>query len=215
VPNHVHMLHAERAGKYDSAVLDSSFDTGTLTFRPPTVIEIAAEQAGAGAIRVWKGAAQMLLLIALALAARSRRELMVSGLTYLIGEWIGTAAILHYGWQPQPRFAEAAVALALAWLALEMIAFPTSGGRWMLALVFGGFEGMFFSLFIADSGYKTGWVLAGAAFASIVVFALTALVRRLLGRVSAPPRYGMTAERIAACALLVTGATWFVVRLRG
>ena len=40
--------------------------------------------------------------------------------------------ILRADWQPSPRFAEAAAALALAYLALEILAFPQSRGRWLL-----------------------------------------------------------------------------------
>ena len=50
VTNHIHMLHAERAGKSDQAILDSSFPSATLAFRPPTRAEIAVEQSGAGAM---------------------------------------------------------------------------------------------------------------------------------------------------------------------
>lgn len=74
-PNHVHMLHAERAGKYDQAILDSSFPSATLAFRPPTAAEVALTQSGAGFAQVLASAAQLLLLFATAFAARNRSEL--------------------------------------------------------------------------------------------------------------------------------------------
>ena len=210
VPNHIHMLHGERNGKSDQAILDSSFSSASLAFRPPTAFETAVEQSGAGAERVWTNAVQLLLLIALAIASRSRRELAVVGTAFLAGECLSTVTILHSSWQPSPRFAEAAAALALAYLALEIVAFPKSGGRWLLALLFGAFEGMYFSIFVGESGYRAGYVLPGAALAGAMVLLLAALAVYLI-----PRRYRALLSRIAASLLLVTGSMWFYLRLRG
>ena len=215
VPNHIHMLHGERAGKSDQAILDSAFSTAILAFRPPTAPELMAEQAGAGAFRVWTSWAQALLLLAIALAARTRRELLALTLAFLCGEVAGTAMILRANWQPSPRFAEAAAALALAYLALEILAFPQSRGRWLLALLFGSFEGMYFAVFLSDSGYRFGYVLSGAAIAAVfLLFDFAALIS-LLARFCVPDRYRRIPLRIAASALLITGSVWFVIRLRG
>jgi hypothetical protein len=215
VPNHIHMLHAERNGKQDQAILDSSFSSATLAFRPPTAFEVAAGQSGAGAVRVWTNAVQLLLLIALAIASRSFTELAAVGAAFLAGECVGTLVILHSAWQPSTRFAEAAAALALAYLALEIIAFPKSAGRWILALVFGAFEGMYFATFIGESGYRTPYVLSGAAFGAILILLLSAFVEYLLTRARLRAPYRLILSRIAASALLVTGSTWFFIRLRG
>jgi len=136
VPNHIHLLRAERDGKYDQAILDSAFSSATLAFRPPTAVETAVGESAAGAMRVGTNVTQVLLLVVIALAARSRRELAVLVAAFLAGECAGTAILLRTLWQPPLRFAEAAAALALAYLALEILAFPKSGGRWMLGLVF-------------------------------------------------------------------------------
>ncbi|MDE3194774.1 MAG: hypothetical protein KGN84_00395, partial [Acidobacteriota bacterium] len=69
VPNHIHMLHADRNGKSDQAILDSTFSDATLAFRPPTRAELIARQSGAGAFRVWTSWAILLLLVAVTLAA--------------------------------------------------------------------------------------------------------------------------------------------------
>jgi hypothetical protein len=208
VPNHIHMLHAERAGKSDQAILDSAFSTATLAFRPPTAPELIADQAGAGAFRVWTNWAQVLLLLAIALASRTRRELIASSAAFLCGQIAGTALILRTAWQPSPRFTEAAAALALAYLALEIIAFPQSRGRWLLALLFGSFEGMYFAVFLTDSGYRFGYVLSGAAAASLILLAVFGALSPLLARSRAIPL------KATAGALLATGSVWFVVRLR-
>jgi hypothetical protein len=207
VPNHIHMLHAEKGDKYDQAILDSAFPTATLAFRPPTPLEVAVDQATAGAMRVWTNPAQVLLLIALALAARTRREWAILTAVFLAGECLGTIALLRASWQPSLRFAEAAAALALAYLALEMLAFPKSGGRWILALCFGAFQGMFFALFVTQSGYRIDRVLSGAALAALLIAAAAAGAVTLAGRI----RF----LRIGAhWALLATGAIWFAMRLR-
>jgi hypothetical protein len=211
VPNHIHMLHAERAGKSDQAILDASFHTATLNFRPPTATELAVEQSGAGAIAVWTNAVQLLLLIALVFAARSRTEMLWTGLAFLTGECAGTAAILRSGWQPSPRFTEAAAALALTYLALEILVFPKAAGRWILALLFGGFSGMYFSVFINDSGYRAPWVLAGAAFAGVVVFSAATLIGFAFSKLPFKNRLA----QLAAAGLFATGSIWFVLRLRG
>jgi hypothetical protein len=208
VPNHIHMLHAERAGKSDQAILDSAFSTATLAFRPPTAAERIADQAGAGAFRVWTNWAQVLLLLAIALASRTRRELIASSAAFLSGQIAGTAIVLRTAWQPSPRFTEAAAALALAYLALEIIAFPQSRGRWLLALLFGSFEGMYFAVFLTDSGYRFGYVLSGAAAASLLLLAVFGAISPLLARYRAIPL------KATASALLATGSVWFVVRLR-
>ena len=76
VPNHVHLLRASLGEKRDQAIFDLGFTRATLRFRPPTAAEIAVTQAGAGFVRALGGAVQLLFLAALALAARSRRELL-------------------------------------------------------------------------------------------------------------------------------------------
>jgi hypothetical protein len=214
VPNHIHLLHAERAGKFDRAILDSAFPSATLAFRPPTPVEMAVDQSAAGAMRVWTNLAQVLLLAALALAARAWQELTVLLAAFLAGEYGSTAILLRTAWQPPPRFAEAAAALALAYLALEILAFPKSGGRWLLALLFGAFQGMFFALFISESGYRTVWVLAGAALGALTVGGVCALAGFAATRALARESGRKVLRTLAGSSLLATGVVWFAVRLR-
>lgn len=214
VPNHIHMLHAERAGKSDQAILDSTFPSASLAFRPPTAVELAIDQAVSGARRVWSNLAQLLLLVALALAARGYGEFALLIAVFLAGECAGTFALLKTAWQPSLRFAEAAAALALAYLALETVAFPKSGGRWLLALVFGAFQGMFFSLFVAQSGFDTGWVLAGAALGACAIAAICAFGGIAAARVIARDSAIRILRTLASYALLATGLAWFTLRLR-
>jgi hypothetical protein len=214
VPNHVHMLHAERAGKYDQAILDSSFPAATLAFRPPTATEIAVEQTSAGFAQMFASSVQLLLLFAVALASANRRQFASAAVAFVAGQCATALVVLHSGWQPQPRFAESAAALALAYLALEMLVFPASRGRWLMAAILGVFSGMYFNVFISESGYSAAWVLTGAALASAGCATLMWLVIGLASRIPMRDSLRVIAARGAAMVLLCTGAVWFAVRLR-
>jgi len=215
VTNHIHMLRATRAGRFDQAILDAAFPSATLAFRPPTAVETAVKESGSGFIRVFSSASQILLLIALVLAARSRRELLVAGAAFFIGEAAGTLGILKASWQPTPRFSEAAAALALAYLALEILVFPASKGRWLLALIFGAFEGMYFALFVSESGYNPAWVVTGAALAGIFILTGAAFAGYGVSRIRAFEQRRLLFTRIAATALMISGSVWFAIRLKG
>jgi HupE / UreJ protein len=206
VPNHVHLLRAEMGGKRDEGIFDLGFTRATLRFRPPTAIETAVTQAGAGFVRALGGAVQILFLAAMAIAARSRRELLAIAGAFLLGQCAATLAVPHLAWQPAPRFVEAAIALAVAYLAVEILLLPEAGVRWLVTFVLGLFHGMYFHLFLQTTGYSPALVLAGAALAEIAGVSLMALV---LWRTPA------VVKRVAAGALLVVGMGWFIVRLKG
>jgi hypothetical protein len=214
VPNHVHMLHGERGGKYDQAILDSSFPSATLAFRPPTAAEVAVSQTASGFLQIFAVGVQMLLLFAAVFAARTRPELAAILLAFVAGQCAGALAPAHAGWQPQPRFAESAAALALAWLSLEMLLFPGSRGRWVMAAVLGVFSGLYFSLFIGESGYSAGWVLIGAAAACLLLAGILEIVGLTLNRLPFREFFRVQARRATASVLLCTGAIWFIFRLR-
>ena len=211
VPNHVHMLRAELNGKQDQAVFDAAFSRATLLFRPPTAVEIAVTQSAAGFVRALGGAVPVLLLAALVLAARRARELMAVSGMFVAGEIAAAVAVAHVAWQPAPRFVEAAMALALAYLAVEILLLPEAGARWAVAGVLGGFQGLYFYLFLQNTGYRPAFVLGGAVAAQAVVIAILALVFSRIGRVAKALR----PVQVASAALLVFGMTWFFLRLRG
>jgi hypothetical protein len=211
VPNHVHLLRAEMGGKRDQAVFDRSFPQATLRFRPPTAAEVAMTEAGAGFVRALGGPVQILFLAALALAARSRRELLQLIAMFLAGQVAAVLVVPRTGWVPAPRFVEAAAALAVAYLAVEVLLLPKAGARSLIAGVIGVFYGLFLYLFVATADYRPGFVLAGAAVAEIAV---TGVLSLLFARVV---RWGQSVRivQVAASALLVFALGWFIVRLRG
>jgi hypothetical protein len=214
VPNHVHLLRAslgEKPGeKRDEAIFDLGFTRATLRFRPPTAAEIAITQAGAGFVRALGGAVQVLFLAALVLAARSRRELLAIASMFLLGQAASVLTMAHVAWQPAPRFVEAATALAVAYLAVEILLLPQAGARWLVAGVLGVLHGLYFHLFVQTTGYSPALVLLGAALAEASAIAVLALARARVGRMAKAFR----PVQVAASALLVFGMVWFLLRLR-
>ena len=207
VPSHVHFLRAEMGGKQDQGMFDLNFTRVTLRFRPPSAAEIGLMEATGGFQRALGGPVQILFLAALALAARNRGELLRISLMFLAGQAAAVLIVPHTTWQPAPRFVEAAAALTVAYLAVEILLLPKAGARWLIAGVLGVFHGLFFYLFLQAAGYRPGFVLAGAFAAEIsVIGVLAALLARVL-------RWSQ-AVRVSASALLVFGMVWFILRLR-
>ncbi len=211
VPNHVHLLRVENGGKRDQAVFDISFPRATLRFRPPTALETAITQVGAGAVRALGGAAQILFLVSLVLAARSRRELLLLTGMFLGGQIAAAAIVPRTAWQPPARFVEAAAGLTIAYLAVEILVLPKAGMRWLIVAVLGGFHGLYFALFLRTTGYSTLYVLSGAAAAEVGVAAIAGAVFGYAGRRLA----AWKPVTVCAAILLATGMAWFFARLRG
>jgi len=206
VPNHVHLLRAKMGGKEDQGIFDLTFTRATLRFRPPTHVEVALTQSGAGFMRALGGVAQVLFLVALVLAARGRKEMLTLSAMFLVGQMASIFIVPHTAWQPAPRFVEAAAALTVAYLAVEVLLLPQAGARWLVAGVLGAFHGLYFCLFVQNTGYRPELVLAGAALAEVAALAILALL--LL-------RTGQIIHRAGEAALLLCGLFWFVLRLRG
>lgn len=210
VPNHVHLLRAENAGKHDQAVFDYSFTRATLRFRPPTPLEIAVQQSFEGVHRAIAGPLQLLFLAALVLAARTRRELLLLTGMFLLGEIAATLIAGQIPWQPQIRFVEAAMALSVAYLAVEILFLPEAGMRWLIAGALGSFHGLSLYLVLASSEFRAAYVLGGAILAEVAVIGLFGLAFWSLRS-----RWAVGGlVRVCATALLIFGLGWFVLRLR-
>ena len=210
VPNHVHLLRVENGGKRDQALFDISFPRATLRFRPPTALETAITQAGGGALRSLGGAAQILFLASLVVAARSRRELILLTVMFLAGQIAAALVIPRTGWQPAARFVEAAAGLTVAYLAVEILVLPQAGMRWLIVTVLGAFHGLYFALFLRTTSYRAAYVLTGAAVAEIALIAVCALL------FSAARKRLAVLRPVPVCAslLLVIGMAWFFLRIR-
>lgn len=205
VPNHVHLLRAYRGDKVDQAVFDLSYTSAELRFRPPTAWELAVREVAAGFLRAVGGAAPILFLASLVLAARSRRELAALTAALFTGE---LAACVAGPWMVpwlSPRFIEAAAALTIAYLAFEIVLLPKSANRWLVVGILGVFQGAWFALFLNGSGYGATFFLSGVLAAELLAIGAMALLIWKLPRRVIP---------VAASILLGTGLVWFFVRLR-
>ncbi len=210
VPNHVHLLRAENAGKHDQAIFDYSFTQTSLRFRPPTAFETAVEESFEGVLRAVAGPVQLLFLAGLVLAARGRRELLLLTLMFLSGEVIAAFVAGAVHWQPPVRFVEAAMALSVAYLAVEILFLPQAGMRWLIAGILGGFHGMSLYLVLAGTGFHASYFLGGAAISELAVIGALAFGIWLLQR-----RWAITRLiQATASLLLVLGMTWFFLRVR-
>jgi hypothetical protein len=206
VPNHVHLLHAYKNGKSDQAVFDLSFTNADVRFRPPTAFESAVRAFAGGFMQAVESAAALVFLAALVLAARSRRELIELYGALIAGELcaIIAAPLMHIGLSA--RFIEAAAALTIAYLALEVALLPQSRMRWMVVAALGAFHGLYFSLFLSEAGYSPGAFIIGIALAqAAVVSGLRLTTRRMF--------VFTRVVRTAASILLCAGLAWFFVRL--
>ena len=158
VPNHVHWLHAVRGANSDQEIFDQAFPSSELRFRPPSRIETFLREFGLGfarAVRNWIG-----LLFILGLAIAAPRAFVPLG-CFLIGE---AAAILigpRIPWPMAPRFLEAAMALTVAYLAVEILmASPEKSLAWIVG-VLGLFHGLGVSGFPIPYGVAAGvWQVA-------------------------------------------------------
>lgn len=211
VPNHVHLLHAERDGLSDQAIFDFSYTRLPLRFTPPGRAAMAFSQVWAGMLRAAGGLAQLLFLLALAMAARSRRELGALAGAFVAGECASALYIAYGSWSPAPRFVEAAAALTVAYLAVEILLLPEARHRWAVAAALGVFHGFYFGLFLRDSRMHWLPVLGGVVFAELALLAAFAWLLRGLERIAARLR----PIKAAAGLLLAVGMAWFFLRLRG
>ncbi|MBS1827964.1 MAG: HupE/UreJ family protein [Acidobacteria bacterium] len=212
VPNHVHLLRAYLGDKTDQAVFDFSAPKATIRFRPPTGFETFVTGFGSGFARAFSSGAAVLFLACLALAARRNTELVLISLSFLAGEIASALIVPATAWNPVPRFVEAALALTIAYLAVEILTLPNAGQRWLVAAVLGLFHGLSYALYLTSTGYEAMPVLLGMAVAEVLAIAVFAMLLARLGRIFSS--IAPLASRITACFLLLTGLSWFFLRLR-
>ncbi len=172
VANHVHWLHAVRGANSDQEIFDQAFPRSELRFRPASRVETFFREFGLGLARSARNWIGLLFIFGLAIAAP--RVLVVFG-CFLIGE---AAAILigpRIPWPLAPRFLEAAMALTLAYLAVEILmASPAKSLAWVVGLL-----GLFHGLVV--SGFPLPYGVA-AGLLQVAVFAVLLLAARYAAR---------------------------------
>jgi len=197
VPNHLHLLRAVNGAKHDQVVFDSAFTSATLRFRPPTQAELAAQQSASAAAHVVTGLLPLLFLVTLALAAANWRQLAVITAIFLTGQLAG--ALIP--WQPSPRFLESAAALAVAYLAVEVLFLPNSKARWLVAAALGMVPGLVLAAHIRQAESSLFYAFLGTALVDLLVLGVTAAFTF---------RFPQT-RRLFAALTLATGLGWFVL----
>ncbi len=213
VPNHVHLLHAYREDKSDQVVFDFSNTEQLIRFRPPTAFETWVKAMGSGFARVFSSAASVLFLACLAMAARGRRELAWMTVAFLAGEIAAALIVPLTEWNPAPRFVDAALALTVAYLAVEVLALPNAGQRWVVAAALGGFHGLAIAVYLTGTGYGAAPVLSGVALGDSILVGAAAFLLNRLGRLFTG--LAVPAQRVSASLLMVFGLSWFFLALRG
>jgi hydrogenase/urease accessory protein HupE len=164
----------------------------------------------AGVVRVPMGPFQVLFLVALVLAGRQRRELLWLAAAFAASESLSAVVLAGISWAPPPRFIEAAAALTVAYLAIEILVLPEAGHRWLIAAAMGVFHGFYFGSFLKQSEMESLYVLGGVLLANALLLGLFAyLLTRL--KEGAP---WLRPVKSGAAVLFVIGVVWFVMRVR-
>jgi hypothetical protein len=194
VPNHVHWLHAVRGANSDQEVFDQAFPRSELRFRPPSRIETFAREFGLGFLRAATNWIGLLFLLGLAIAAP--RSIAPFG-CFLIGEVTAILIGPRIPWPLAPRFLEAAMALTVAYLAVEILMVAeVKHLAWIV-----GFLGLFHGLSIA--GFPMRYSV-GAGALQVAVFLLLAWGARYLS---------LFWRRGVAWGLVAAGLGGFAVRI--
>ncbi len=207
VSNHVHILHSGEAGLARQTMFDIVSPEAEIRFATPAPAEIFQSQFTAGMRRVIVNPILVLFLLALVLAARMPQEALKIAAAFLAAE-VPAALVFQASAQPLPvRFVEAAGALTIAYLAVEVLLLPEAGKRWLIAGGLGLFHGLFFGGFLRQTELRPLYFLSGAVLCEIIVLVVLGGIRlKTCGR-----RW----EQLAALLLFVIGFGWFLIRLQG
>ena len=195
VPNHVHWLHATRGANSDQEIFDQAFPRSELRFRPPSRMEIFWRQFGLGFARAAMNWIGLLFLVGLAVAAP--RSFLPLG-CFLTGE---AAAILigpRIPWPLAPRFLESAMALTVAYLAVEILMASDARNLSWIVVVLGVFHGLFVA------GFPLPYSVGAGLLQVAVVAALGVGARYLSGSWRRGIAWGLLVAGLGAFALRVT-----------
>lgn len=202
--NHTHVLSAVRGEVTAHGVLQASSPTAKLRFRPLTLAEQLTEGAWAGGQWLLTTPVMLLLLAAIVVASRSWPEFKLLAACFVIGQAL---PLLAASVTPvlNPRFLELASALAVAYLAVEILFLPQAGTRWLVVAVVGLFPGLALAAMVRQTELSAVGVWLGAQSMEAMLVATSgfAWLRYSIGR-------GL--DRLAGWALLALGAAWFAYR---
>ena len=207
VPQHVHVLRSGDREAARQTVFDITSRESEIRFVPPTWQETAATETGAGVRKALTSPELILFLVALALAGRTRNEL-VACVTAFLAAQSGIALVGSFArWALPVGFLEAAAALTVAYVAAEVLFLPNAKKRWLVCGAMGCFHGLFLGAFLGGANMNPAYFLPGAVGLETVLAAGVASLRLRI-RARRP-------EQLAALLLLVIGLGWFGLRMVG
>ncbi len=207
VPQHVHIVSSGEGETVRQTVFDIASREAEIRFKPPTRWEVLRSQFAAGARQAVTNPALLLFLAVLALAGRTRRELVISVAAFLLAETVAALVLKVSPWMLPSRFVEAAAALTVAYLATEILLLPEAQQRSLVCAGMGGFHGLFLGSFLRQTGMQPAWFLTGVLGCEMLLLAA-------LGSLWLYTR-SRRKEQILALLLLLCGVSWFVMRLQG
>jgi hypothetical protein len=193
VPNHVHWLHAVRGANSDQEIFDQAFPRSELRFRPPSRIETLGRGFALGFARAAMNWIGLLFVLGLAIAA-PRSILPVA--CFILGEVFAILVGPHIPSPLAPRFLEAAMALTVAYLAVEILMAAAKHMAWIVGVL-----GLFHGLSIA--GFPVPYSV-GALALQLVALTVLALCAR---------RFSLVWRRGLAWALLAAGLVGFAMKV--
>ena len=158
VENHVHVMHASRAGRVDQAVFDFGTEEAVLGFRQAGVVETA--------IRSRPQLVGILLLATLAAGVLAS----IAGCAAFVAAGLAALALRFWTWQLSPGFTEAAVAVISAYAAFEALFFPPGKTRVIAAGVLGLVLGTYVFGIVPAAGAGSTMLFAAAVAAALVTF---------------------------------------------
>lgn len=207
VPHHVHILRSGSGETARQTVFDITSREAEIRFVPPTLWEVVRTEAGIGLRKPITSPELFLFLVALALAARNRQELAACAGAFLFAQAVTGGIFSSVEWSPPFLFLEAAAALAVAYLASEILFLPDATKRWLVCAGMGFFHGLFLAAFIQSVEMQSSFVLPGALGTEglLAVGLGTLRLRFVTGR----------AEQLGGILLLVVGIAWFGLRVLG
>ena len=147
VPNHVHILRSGEGDLSRQTMFDIASQEAEIRFVEPTSLEVFWTQFNAGLRRVLINPVLVLFLLALTLSARTRSEAFAITEAFIAVEVVAALVFKTGAWTAPARFVEAAGALTIAYLAVEILLLPEAGKRWLIAGGLGLFHGLFFGVF--------------------------------------------------------------------
>ena len=203
VPHHVHIL---RSGEGDTArqtVFDITFREAEIRFAPPTWLETATTEVGAGLRKAITSPELLLFLVGLALAGRTRVEFAGCAGAFFGAQSAVALASGLWGWQLPSAFLEAAAALTVAYVAAEVLFLPDAKNRWVVCGAMGCFHGLFLGAFLGTARMNPAYFLPGALGIEALLAAGIGGMRLRFAR--------RRTEQLVGLLLLVLGLGWFAL----